>query len=186
MKVLQPKLSIGNEGKILIDSTNVKSNSVSKSTKKRKHDNNENLQPSKVKRTDGIYTDPPCTQTKVQKSIDASTQTDVKSCIHSQNIIDMLTSEETPSEYWEALAEKRRFALEVALEENQELKEENELLKGENKILEEMLEEAKQLATLVQEITDAEESSKTSFNKEESSEKSEERTESEMNNDPHQ
>lgn len=73
------------------------------------------------------------------------------------NYFTCLFPDSPPAKYWEALAEKRKEALEETLTENKELHEKNKKLesevaelKEENKLLEEMVDEAKQLATLVQ------------------------------------
>lgn len=56
-----------------------------------------------------------------------------------------------PSEnYWEVLAERRRMALEDALEDNKELTERVEKLEEENRIYKEMLEESRSLVEVLQ------------------------------------
>ncbi|CAK9809809.1 hypothetical protein ANTPLA_LOCUS6343 [Anthophora plagiata] len=66
---------------------------------------------------------------------------------------DDLTSEAGPSEnYWEVLAERRRIALEDALEDNKELVERVEKLEEENRIYKEMLDESRALVEVLQEM----------------------------------
>lgn len=56
-----------------------------------------------------------------------------------------------PSEnYWEVLAERRRIALEDALEDNRELTERVETLEEENRIYKEMLDESRALVEVSQ------------------------------------
>lgn len=56
-----------------------------------------------------------------------------------------------PSEnYWEVLAERRRIALEDALEDNRELVERVETLEEENRIYKEMLDESRALVEVLQ------------------------------------
>lgn len=59
-------------------------------------------------------------------------------------------SEEAPLEYWKELAESRRAALEEALNENYELHQRVEELEKEKTILEEMVEQAKSLASMLE------------------------------------
>ncbi|XP_076233199.1 geminin DNA replication inhibitor isoform X2 [Calliopsis andreniformis] len=67
--------------------------------------------------------------------------------------VEDLTSEAGPSEnYWEVLAERRRIALEDALEENKELSERVERLEEENRIYKEMLDESRALVEVLQEM----------------------------------
>ena len=59
-----------------------------------------------------------------------------------------------PSEnYWEVLAERRRIALEDALEDNKELTERVEKLEEENRIYKEMLDESRTLVEVLQVFT---------------------------------
>lgn len=65
--------------------------------------------------------------------------------------VDDLTSEAGPSEnYWEVLAERRRIALESALEENHDLNDEVKRLKDENRLYKEMLDESRALVEVLQ------------------------------------
>ncbi|CAL7947255.1 unnamed protein product [Xylocopa violacea] len=67
--------------------------------------------------------------------------------------VEDLTSEAGPSEnYWEVLAERRRIALEDALEDNKELTERVEKLEEENRIYKEMLDESRALVEVLQEM----------------------------------
>lgn len=67
--------------------------------------------------------------------------------------VEDLTSEAGPSEnYWEVLAERRRIALEDALEENKELSDRVEKLEEENRICKEMLDETRSLVEVLQEM----------------------------------
>ncbi|KAK1133884.1 hypothetical protein K0M31_011670 [Melipona bicolor] len=67
--------------------------------------------------------------------------------------VEDLTSEAGPSEnYWEVLAERRRIALEDALEDNKELIERVEKLEEENHIYKEMLDESRTLVEVLQEM----------------------------------
>ncbi|XP_006609801.1 uncharacterized protein LOC102678432 isoform X3 [Apis dorsata] len=67
--------------------------------------------------------------------------------------VEDLTSEAGPSEnYWEVLAERRRIALEDALEDNKELTERVETLEEENRIYKEMLDESRALVEVLQEM----------------------------------
>ncbi|XP_050577457.1 geminin isoform X2 [Bombus affinis] len=67
--------------------------------------------------------------------------------------VEDLTSEAGPSEnYWEVLAERRRIALEDALEDNRELIGRVEKLEEENRIYKEMLEESRSLVEVLQEM----------------------------------
>ncbi|KAG6800110.1 geminin isoform X1 [Apis mellifera caucasica] len=67
--------------------------------------------------------------------------------------VEDLTSEAGPSEnYWEVLAERRRIALEDALEDNRELTERVETLEEENRIYKEMLDESRALVEVLQEM----------------------------------
>lgn len=66
---------------------------------------------------------------------------------------DDLTSESSPGEaYWEALAEKRREALESSLEENKKLHDRIEGLEEELDSSRKMIEETKNLVEILQEI----------------------------------
>lgn len=132
---------------------------------------------AKSKRRDGIYIDSDLK--KFIKNVSTSTQTDSPqssteappttkpaAAASTQETLDMLTSDNPPAKYWEALAEKRKEALEETLveneilhEKNKKLENENKVLKEENKLLEDMVEEAKQLAALVQSVTDGEDAS---------------------------
>ncbi|XP_017886121.1 geminin isoform X1 [Ceratina calcarata] len=67
--------------------------------------------------------------------------------------VEDLTSEAGPSEnYWEVLAERRRIALEDALEDNKELTERVHALQEENRIYKEMLDESRALVEVLQEM----------------------------------
>ncbi|XP_076627595.1 geminin DNA replication inhibitor isoform X1 [Colletes latitarsis] len=67
--------------------------------------------------------------------------------------VEDLTSEAGPSEnYWEVLAERRRIALEDALEENKELFDRIEKLEEENHVYKEMLDESRALVEVLQEM----------------------------------
>lgn len=64
-----------------------------------------------------------------------------------------LTSEAGPSEqYWEVLAERRRIALEDALDENKELTERVARLEEEKRTYKEMLDETRALVEVLQEM----------------------------------
>ncbi|XP_066952676.1 geminin-like isoform X1 [Macrobrachium rosenbergii] len=156
------------DGNVKISSKSRKRKSISIS--------DENSVPVKHRRTDGIYEDLPhkhkkqkmqlsvAVQTEEsQKDLDLSKNSDGTSSsasCESERIINMLTSDTAPPEYWEELAEKRREALEETLVENKKLTQENKCLKEEvaqlkeeNKLLDEMVKEAKELAQLVEVIT---------------------------------
>ena len=65
--------------------------------------------------------------------------------------VEDLTSEAGPSEnYWEILAERRRIALDDALEENKELSERIERLEEEKRTYKEMLDETRALVEVLQ------------------------------------
>ncbi|XP_046830253.1 geminin-like isoform X1 [Vespa crabro] len=67
--------------------------------------------------------------------------------------VEDLTSEAGPSEnYWEVLAERRRIALDDALEENKELHERVSKLQEENRLCKEMLDETRALVEVLQEM----------------------------------
>lgn len=67
--------------------------------------------------------------------------------------VEDLTSEAGPSEnYWEVLAERRRIALEDALEENRDLTERVAKLVEENRLCKEMLDETRALVEVLQEM----------------------------------
>ncbi|XP_015595759.1 geminin isoform X2 [Cephus cinctus] len=67
--------------------------------------------------------------------------------------VEDLTSEAGPSEnYWKVLAERRRIALDDALEENKELTERVQKLEEENRICKEMLDETRALVEVLQEM----------------------------------
>ncbi|XP_046830273.1 geminin-like [Vespa crabro] len=67
--------------------------------------------------------------------------------------VEDLTSEAGPSEnYWEVLAERRRIALDDALEENKELHERISKLQEENRLCKEMLDETRALVEVLQEM----------------------------------
>ncbi|XP_076183428.1 geminin DNA replication inhibitor isoform X2 [Ptiloglossa arizonensis] len=67
--------------------------------------------------------------------------------------VEDLTSDAGPSEnYWEVLAERRRIALDDALEENKELSDRVEKLEEENCIYKEMLDESRALVEVLQEM----------------------------------
>jgi len=83
---------------------------------------------------------------KVEKS-DKSIQTD-------NPYIDLITGDEAPLEYWKRIAEERREALEETLIENQDLHERIESLEQEKEALEEMVQDAKRLATLVNDFAE--------------------------------
>lgn len=59
-------------------------------------------------------------------------------------------TDEPPLEYWKELAESRRQALEESLEENLHLHQRVEELEKEKVLLEEMVEQAKQLASILE------------------------------------
>lgn len=64
-----------------------------------------------------------------------------------------LTSEAGPSEnYWEVLAERRRIALEDALEENKDLSERLAKMEEEYRLCREMLDETRTLVEVLQEV----------------------------------
>ncbi|XP_071542677.1 uncharacterized protein geminin [Panulirus ornatus] len=118
-----------------------------------------------------VQTDVTCsttviTEAPLQSEKVFSTEDKVSSVSQADRTIDMLTSDIAPPEYWEGLAEKRREALEETLDENHRLHEENRTLRQEitelskeNKLLEEMVEQAKDLAVLVESLTGEEECS---------------------------
>jgi len=168
--VLQQTRLLTSNGKLLVNSP--------KKGKRRRNDENMNCNMS----TQEIYVDtaPPAKKQKTFASI--STQTDDSFCEKiiiprvdkstklsestSPSTSNMLTSDTAPPDYWKVMAEKRREALDETLEENKHLCQENEILKTEvkelkheNALLEEMVNDAKQLAELVQTITEAEEES---------------------------
>lgn len=62
----------------------------------------------------------------------------------------MLTIAGPSENYWEVLAERRRIALEDALEDNKELIGRVEKLEEENRIYKEMLEESRSLVEVLQ------------------------------------
>lgn len=62
----------------------------------------------------------------------------------------MLTIAGPSENYWEVLAERRRIALEDALEDNRELIGRVEKLEEENRIYKEMLEESRSLVEVLQ------------------------------------
>lgn len=67
--------------------------------------------------------------------------------------VEDLTSEAGPSEnYWEVLAERRRIALEDALEDNRVLNERVQTLEEEKRIYKEMLDESRALVEVLQEM----------------------------------
>lgn len=67
--------------------------------------------------------------------------------------VEDLTSDAGPSEnYWEVLAERRRIALEDALEDNRELTERVQKLEEEKRIYKEMLDESRALVEVLQEM----------------------------------
>lgn len=67
--------------------------------------------------------------------------------------VEDLTSEAGPSEnYWEVLAERRRIALEDALEDNKELTQRVHTLEEENRLYKEMLDESRALVDVLQEM----------------------------------
>lgn len=67
--------------------------------------------------------------------------------------VEDLTSEAGPSEnYWEVLAERRRIALEDALEDNRVLTERVQTLEEEKRIYKEMLDESRALVEVLQEM----------------------------------
>lgn len=169
--VLQQTRLLATNGKLSVNSP--------KKGKKRRNDENTDFNKGS---NHGIYVDPAPPAKKQKTFASMSTQTDdsftekiiiprvyksaevteTKSTITS----DMLTSETAPPEYWKVMAEKRREALDTTLEENKQLYQENENLKTEvvelkqeNALLEDMVNDAKQLAELVQQITEAEEES---------------------------
>ncbi|XP_064093354.1 geminin-like isoform X2 [Macrobrachium nipponense] len=182
--VLRPKdfteerkgLGIAHHNKHKQSVLTVADGNVKISSKSRKRKSDENSVPVKHRRTDGIYEDLPLHQKKqkMQLSVAVQTEESKKDLEASKNgdgtssspsceperIINMLTSETAPPEYWEELAEKRREALEETLRENKNLTEENKCLKEEvaqlkeeNKLLDEMVKEAKELAQLVEVLT---------------------------------
>jgi len=61
----------------------------------------------------------------------------------------ILISDAPTLEYWKELADQRRIALEEALKENERLVLRVEVLESDNKSLEEMLEDAKTLAEMI-------------------------------------
>ncbi|XP_053988010.1 geminin isoform X2 [Hylaeus anthracinus] len=66
--------------------------------------------------------------------------------------VEDLTSEGPSENYWEVLAERRRIALDDALEENKELSDRVEKLEEENRIYKEMLDESRALVEVLQEM----------------------------------
>ncbi|XP_050700396.1 geminin-like [Eriocheir sinensis] len=180
LRVLQP--NVQSQSCLLVSTNGSLSLNTQNRGKKRKND--ENLGSAKSKRKDGIYTDAHTVPKKPTKNVSAATQTDSlastsaaapsattasttpATTASTQETLDMLTCDSPPAKYWEALAEKRKEALEETLVENKELHDKNKKLeseiselKEENKLLEEMVDEAKQLAALVQSITGEESTS---------------------------
>ncbi|CAL8129628.1 unnamed protein product [Orchesella dallaii] len=68
----------------------------------------------------------------------------------------IVTGDEAPLEYWKELAETRRQALEDALEENRGLHNRVDVLEQEKLLLEEMIEQAKHLANMIENLSDDE------------------------------
>lgn len=66
------------------------------------------------------------------------------------NICCILTIAGPSENYWEVLAERRRIALQDALEENKELSERVDSLEEENRIYKEMLDESRALVEVLQ------------------------------------
>lgn len=88
---------------------------------------------------------------KIIKCSTRSTQTEEKN--KKQITAADLTSEESPSEaYWERLAEKRREALEISLKENELLHNKVESLEDELNTSRKMVEEARNLVEVLQEM----------------------------------
>lgn len=166
--ILQRSHLLTTNGKLSVNSP--------KKGKKRRNDENTDFNKGSIH---GIYVDPAPPAKKLKTFASMSTQTDdsftekmiipsvYKSAEESESKSasnsNMLTSETAPPEYWKVMAEKRREALDTTLEENKQLYQENENLKtevvelkNENALLEEMVNDAKQLAELVQTITEAE------------------------------
>ncbi|KAK8748198.1 hypothetical protein OTU49_016369, partial [Cherax quadricarinatus] len=167
--------NLPNQSRIMITSNTSLKHHFSSRGKKRK--SSENCDITKTKRKDRIYEDPiPPLVKKKTTFVAVAVQTDKmhpsinivpdESKVEVPNIskvdktINMLTCDNAPSEYWESLAEKRRIALEETLTENHRLHEENvnlkqevSELKKENTLLEEMIDEAKHLALLVESLT---------------------------------
>lgn len=69
------------------------------------------------------------------------------------NICFVFTTAGPSENYWEVLAERRRIALEDALEDNKELTERVEKLEEENLIYKEMLDESRSLVEVLQVFT---------------------------------
>lgn len=100
-------------------------------------------------------------ESKRKNTESRSTQTDNRLCPEEESqpkskkqiTADDLTSEESAGEaYWEALAEKRREALESTLNENMSLHERIEGLEEELDSSRKMIEETKNLVEILQEI----------------------------------
>jgi len=83
-----------------------------------------------------------------RKLIEKSVQTD------NENNADLVTSDDPSLEYWKLLAEERRVALEEALQENQTLIEKADALQAENNHLNDLLEDAKALAEMINNISE--------------------------------
>jgi len=66
----------------------------------------------------------------------------------------LVTSDKPTQEYWKLLAEERRVALEEALQENQTLTKKVETLQEENDRLNDLIEDAKTLAEMINNISE--------------------------------
>ncbi|XP_045600777.1 geminin [Procambarus clarkii] len=166
-----------NQSRLVVSSSGSLKLHTSKGKKRKSDENNDIANP---KRKTKIYEDPlPVVKKKTFSTVSVQTDeapnatiipdklkpsssvTDLATNSSQVNkTINMLTSDTAPPEYWEGLAEKRRVALEKTLIENHDLHEENSCLrqevvelKKENALLEEMVDQAKDLALLVESIT---------------------------------
>ncbi|CAG7820036.1 unnamed protein product [Allacma fusca] len=76
---------------------------------------------------------------------DCCTQTDLTK----QEDLELITADEPPPKYWRVLAEKRLKMIEELVTENEKLQDKVEYLENENRLLENMLEDAKDLAEYI-------------------------------------
>ncbi|CAG0888140.1 unnamed protein product [Darwinula stevensoni] len=97
----------------------------------------------------------PC---RVKKWHHKTIQTEALPQEKQQDSSEFITSEEPSLEYWKKLAEERRKALDEALKENEELWEKVHELEKEKAAMELIVNEAKAMAEMLQEVTNEDES----------------------------
>ncbi|XP_076654650.1 geminin DNA replication inhibitor isoform X2 [Halictus rubicundus] len=86
------------------------------------------------------------------RDINARTNVKIQTIVYLKFVICLFITAGPSENYWEVLAERRRIALEDALEENKELSDRAEKLEEENRVYKEMLDESRALIEVLQDM----------------------------------